>query len=226
MRQRWNLSIAACIIASAAPAAAVVAGDIVAVHERLRSDPSFQFEFSTTPPLKPAPDWMRAIADFIAAIFNLISPLIELVFWLGIALIFIGAVYYVGREIWLRTRRASNDENADETPIYRPAPSLTRALLEEADRLAAAGRYGDAVRVLLFRSIEDIQQFQPNYVREAMTSREIAHLSILPSLSRKAFSQIAAAVERNHFAGREIGADIFADCRAAYRTFAEPGNWS
>ena len=208
----------------AAPtAAAVVAGEVAAVHERLRADPSYQFAFSTPPASRPSPRWLQSVGEFIIRVIEFLAPVIQVLFWLGVAMIAAGAVYIIGREIWLRLRR-TNETAEEEAPVYRPAPALTRALLEEADRLAAKGRYGEAAHVLLFRSIEDIQRFQPNHVRVAMTSREISHLAILSPRAREAFSQIAAAVERSRFAGRDIGADIFTQCRAAYGVFAELGS--
>ena len=225
MRRKRGLSFGACLLFCAAPAtAALVAGEAAAVHERLRADPSYQFAFSNLPAAnRPPPQWMQEIAMFIIRAINFIAPVIQVLFWLGVALIAAGAVYIIGREIWLRLRREDAPEE-EETPIYRPAPALTRALLEEADRLAAAGRYAEAAHVLLFRSIEDIQRFQPNHVRAAMTSREISHLAILSPPAREAFAQIAAAVERSRFAGRDIGAEVFARCRAAYGVFAELGS--
>ncbi|MEO0398933.1 MAG: DUF4129 domain-containing protein [Pseudomonadota bacterium] len=225
MRPLRGFLIAVCVFVCAAPVGAIVAGDVAAAHEQVIADSSFQLEFASPSAPKPAPGWLQAIARLIAAFVDLISPLIEIVFWLGVALIIVGAIYLIGREIWLRTRRAENNDAPVTVSTYKPEPSLARALLEEADRLAAKGRYGEAVHVLLFRSVEDIQKFQPNYVRKAMTSREISRLPILPSHARSAFSQIAAAVERSHFAGREISADIFSDCRAAYLEFAQTSSW-
>lgn len=206
--------------------ASIDAGEIAAAHERLVEDKSFQFEFSTSPAPDPPPSWLIDIAELIGDIIRFISPVIEVIFWLGVCLIAAGAVYLIGREIFLRLRNADREEEVVESaPAYRQEPALARALLEEADRLAAEGRYGDAVRVLLFRSIEDIQRFQPRYVKKAMTSREIGHLSILSPAARTAFAQIAASVEQSHFAGRDIDAVAFADCRAAYGEFAK-GGWS
>lgn len=226
LRRKNSLSIAAYILIAATPAAAIVAGEIASAHERLRADASYQFEFSSMPAPNPAPGWIRAIANLIATIFEILSPLINIVFWLGVILIIAGGAYYICRELYLRLRRTTTDDSVNAPSLYSTAPALARALLEEADSLAAEGRYGEAARVLLFRSIEDIQRFQPNHVRKAMTSREIARLSILPPPARKAFSQIAGAVEQCHFAGCEIGSEIFSECRAAYRIFADAEKWS
>lgn len=240
-------------IAGGAGAWAFSVRDVAAVHTQLLEDPSYQFEFSHTPAAEPG--WFlralaaiaRAIVDAIAYVLSFLGPVIDffkpmfewiggflagvapaggIVFWAGIALIVAAALYYLLNYV-TRHRRADHGarDNAKQS-LYQLEPELARAFLEEADRLAAEGRFGEAVHALLFNSIEDIQRFQPNHIRQAMTSREIAHLAILPPSARSAFSQIAAAVERSHFAGRQIGASVFADCRAAYSAFAAPEAWS
>lgn len=197
-------------------------------YERLRADGSYQFEFSETPPAPEPPGWLDAVADALASVFGALGPLFSFIFWAGLALIAAGAAFLIGREIYRfaqKTKsREADDDDAEEK--YSPAPALARALLEEADRLAAEGRFGDAVHVLLFKSIEDIQLHRPNHVKIAMTSREIAKIPILTSPAARSFARIAAAVEACHFAGKRIGEDVFADCREAYLNFAAAEAWA
>jgi hypothetical protein len=108
-------------------------------------------------------------------------------------------------------------------PEWRPSAARARTLLEDADRLAAAGRYGEAVRLILFRSIEDIDERWPGQVRPALTSRDISALEILPGSARQTFSGIARVVEHSLFGGRPVSAEGFAQCRGAYETFALSG---
>jgi hypothetical protein len=109
---------------------------------------------------------------------------------------------------------------------WRPTEAAARALLEDADKLAAAGRYAEAARLLLHRSIEDIEGRRPKLVRPAFTAREIAELDDLPAAARATFSFIAGIVERSLFGGRDVDAAGFAECRQAYESFAFPGAWA
>jgi len=113
-------------------------------------------------------------------------------------------------------------KQAQETPkpVFRPTATRARALLEEADRLASEGRYSEAVRVLLHRSIEDIERAFPVTISPAQTSREIARLEPLSAQGRDVFTGIAQAVETSLFGGRALDAARFAECRAAYASFA------
>jgi hypothetical protein len=104
--------------------------------------------------------------------------------------------------------------------------AVARALLDEADRLAAAGRYAEAVRLILHRSIEDIEGHRPRLVRPAYTAREIGRLSDIPDNARNVFVGIAGVVEKSFFGGQGLDAAGFADCRKAYEAFAFPGAWA
>jgi hypothetical protein len=104
-------------------------------------------------------------------------------------------------------------------PEFRPAEARARALLEEADRLAREGRYGEAVRVLLHRSIDDMDEAFPATIMPSMTSREISLLQYLSEQGRATFVKIAQAVEASLFAGRPLSADQYAECRKAYESF-------
>ena len=202
-------------------------GSIEDAYQEIRKDSSLQFEFSELAPSNPPPSWLVDFFEFIAGIFQSLGPLINFVFWIGFILLCAAIAFLVGRHFW---RRFAGDRSGDveetQPDLYRPAPSFARSLLEDADRLAQEGDYAAAVHIILFRSIEDIQQRRPHSVRESFTSREIAGLDILPSLARREFSNIAAAVERSRFAGRSIDAALFAQCRASYVAFADAESWA
>jgi len=62
-------------------------------------------------------------------------------------------------------------------------------------------------------------------VKISLTAREIATLPAIPDSARAAFVGIARLVERGLFGGRPVGAQDFAECRAAYEAFALPDGW-
>lgn len=203
-----------------AASARPVAEDLLArAHAGLLGQSDLQFDFSAfTPPQPPA--WLKELAELMRAI----APVAKWVFWIGLALGALMILLFIGREL-LATRFPSlrrKPKVLTETG-WRPAPGRARTLLEDADRLAAAGRYGEAVRLILFRSIEDIDQRWPGQVAPALTSRDIAGLDILPPAARGTFAGIARVVEKSLFGGRSVDADEFAACRGAYQAFALPG---
>jgi len=127
-----------------------------------------------------------------------------------------GAVYLIGRAVY-ETRFAKpaiKKTEEPEIPLYQPAQAQARILLDEVDKLAAEGRYGEAVHTLLFRSIQDIDRNRPNVVRRSLTAREIGSLSVLTPEARTAFSTIAGVSELAHFGGVSVNTSRRA-CRAA-----------
>lgn len=197
---------------------------VARAHERLLSDKSLQFELKGFEPPKP-PGWLKGFAEFL----DLVAPLLKIVFWAGVAAAVGLILFFIGRELarlrWKGAARAVV-RKAEPAAEWRPAAAAARTLLEDADRLAADGRFAEAVHLLLFRSIEDLQGRRPHAVRPALTTRDIAALEALPASARPAFAKIAEAVERSFFGGRPVDAATFSDCRQAYEAFAFPGGWS
>jgi hypothetical protein len=122
-----------------------------------------------------------------------------------------------------KAKKERRGRNGEET--WRPGEEQAVQLLDEADMLATLGRYDEAARLLLHRSIGEIGAHRPDLVRPALTSRDIARHPLLPAGPAAAFARIAALVERSLFARRPLGAEDWQDCRLAYREFAFPEGW-
>lgn len=95
-----------------------------------------------------------------------------------------------------------------------------RQLFDDADRLAAEGRYDEATHLLLMRSVGQIAEVRPDLIDPSSTAREISALSALPDKARHAFAVIAERVERSLFALRRLSAEDWQAARAAYADFA------
>jgi len=194
----------------------------VDAHRQMLADPTLQFELEAFAPPPPPPPWPQWLIDFL----NFLAPLMQWVFWGGVALLGLIVVVMIVREIARRLpERAGEAEKTSEAPRpeFRPQKERARALLEEADRLAREGRFSEAVRVLLHRSIEDIERAFPLSVHIAMTSREISRIEPLSAHGRNVFSGIAHAVETSLFGGAPLDAARYAQCRSAYEAFAFEG---
>lgn len=189
-------------------------------HKALRKTPNLQFDFGAVPPPEKPPAWVKPLLDFLESL----APVLVYVFWGGVALGGILIIYFIGREFvpesWVRRKRIET-----VATDWRPDEGKARALLEDADSLAAAGRFEEAIHMLLFRSIDDLVTRRPGHVRPALTSRDIAGLDVLPGEARAAFTRLAQAVERTFFGGRPAGADEFGDARRDYEAFAFAEGW-
>jgi hypothetical protein len=214
------------VATEAAQQTSSAADGVAAAHAKMLRDTSLQFDWTAfnLPKPRPAPEWLKALAH----LFDAAAPLLGWVFKIGVIAALAFLLFFIVRElIWLRWPELKR-KRRPKPPVadWRPTEAEARALLEDADRLAAEGRFEEAVHILLFRSIEDIQGRKPHLLKPALTSRDIAGLDGLPKRARDAFGGIADAVERSFFGGRPVDAEGFAECRKAYEAFAFAEAWT
>jgi hypothetical protein len=204
-----------------------------AAQDRLMRDPSLQFSFDTAPP-PPAethlPHWLLAVLRAIGQFIAWIGQGLGWVFVAGLAIALLIVLAFIIREFinarWPNLLKQNRGRSKPALADWRPSEAVARALLEDADKLAADGRYAEAARLLLHRSIEEIEGRRPRLVRPALTSREISGLQDIPDAARTTFAAMAAVVERSFFGGRDVDAAGFAECRRTYEAFAFPGSWA
>lgn len=197
--------------------------------EALRADSGIQFAPVQPPAPAETPDWLRELGEFLGWLFGPIGDALsalgrvlgisgQAVTWLVIAI----GVAIIAFLAWrllapLRLRRRESEQAA---PEWTPDAAEARSLLEDADRLAAEGRYDEATHLLLKRSVGQIAEARPDLLEPSSTAREIAALPALPQAARGAFATIAERVERSLFALRSLSADDWHAARAAYAEFA------
>jgi hypothetical protein len=191
-----------------------------AAHERLLNTRGFQFDFPPQPkPPEPAP-WLEDLLELLASL----GPAFQWLFWIALAVAAAGLLWFIFREaIAARWPGRGARKPKPASVEWRPTETQARLLLADADALAAEGRFAEAARLLLHRSVEDIRERRPRLVRPALTSRDIAAHPDLPGAARQAFAAIARVVERGVFAARPVGAADWTEARTAYQTFALPG---
>jgi hypothetical protein len=189
-------------------------------HRQLLGDATIQFDLPAPDPPPQAPDWSGLEG---------MMPVLRILFWIVLAAFVLFVLYAIAMRLsgrqWSWPWRRKAKEEAEDTS-WRPEAGEARLLLGEADALAAKGLYAEAARLILYRSIEDIDDKRPDLVRPALTSRDICALEQIPGRPRSAFARIAAMVERSLFAGRPLLSGDWADCRAAYEEFAFADGWS
>ena len=210
-------------------AGGIIAGSEAAARDSaawtsLRADSSIQFAPVAPPPPQVTPDWLLAVGRFIE---RLLRPLGELLgmdwrwlMWTLLALAGAGALWLgwtLALAPLLARRRAAQVAVSEE---WAPDRDAALTLLEDADRLAAAGQYGEAAHLLLRRSVGQIGEARPGWLSPASTAREIGALQGLPERARQAFATIAQVVERSLFGLRGAGEGEWRQARAAYADFA------
>lgn len=177
-------------------------------------------------PPKPPPRWLQAIFEFLG---NL-GPVLQVIFWIAVALVVAGVLYFLFGEA-LRVRfgrdgKGKVDNPDDVLPDLRPDTQEALTLLEEADALARAGKFAEAVHLLLFRSINDIQQRLEGGVPRSLTAREIGSLRHLPERAKRGLGPIIQIVEHSFFGGRDVDAEGWKTARESYEHFAFGEGWA
>ena len=196
-------------------------------HRRLLADSGTQFDLPVYAPSEP-PAWLKAVGEFFGALFKFFgwaSPAGPYIFYGAIAVVVALVIWFLianrGAFAWSRRKR-----ERDSASEWQPDAAQARALLADAEALAAEGRYAEAARLLLRRSVEDIAQRLPEFLKPSLTARDIAGAPALPDRARPAFAAIAKVVEVSAFGARSVGAAAWEECRAAYARFALPESWA
>ena len=185
-----------------------------------------EWEAPPPEPLKPPPRWLTWLSDLLGGL----APLFQYLFYAIIVLVLGGLLYFIfGEAIRVRFGRSGAGKVSDDDDILvdvRPDAAMARGLLDEADALARAGKFAEAVHLLLFRSIEDIQTRLEGGVPKSLTAREIGGLGRLPERARRGLGPIIAIVERSFFGGRDVDATGWQEARASYEDFAFGEGWA
>jgi hypothetical protein len=213
-------------------------------YKGMRADPSIQFNLPPPPPDPKPPAWLEHFVKWLRDnIFEPIgkalrwvggffpdAPYARILLWAVLALAAVTLAWAIYNRVrhgeWrLRLPRLAPVTDIAEEEQWSPDEMPVRRWLEEADALAAQGKYAEAIHHLLFRSIDDIASRRPNVVRPALTSREIAASTAIPSRAGELFASIARTVERSLFGGRPVGQGDWTEARSAYTDFALAKAW-
>ena len=196
-----------------------------AYRELIESE-RFQTEMAQFEPPVPRepPDWLADLLRWLGTL----GPVWQTLFWIVVGGLAAIILYSIGRALYRRFSNPAVKEEEDEADaeFWRPEAGTAHGLLGEADALAKEGRFAEAAHLLLFRSIADIEQRLPDFMRPALTSRDISDASALPAPARTAFSSIARIVERGIFAVRPVDEQGWTEARSAYEQFAFGKNWA
>lgn len=193
--------------------------------DAVRADGDIQFAPVEIPPETPpaaSDNWLADLFEWIAWALSPVAefvgnnwPVLKWVLLALVAALIVFALWRLVGPLLTKPRIA-----ADDDPDFAPARAQAVQLLEEADRLAAEGRFDEATHLLLKRSVGQIAAARPDLIDPSSTAREISVLPALPDQAARAFATIAERVERSLFALRALSAEDWQAARAAYADFA------
>mgnify|MGYP003700497277 FL=1 len=162
--------------------------------------------------------------------FTIPPWLAEIIFWIVIALAVAMVAYFLfqlGYDL-LRDRGAFK-RNRDrpgaaaqrvETPVTAAPRAADPHSLAEADRLAAEGRFSEAIHLLLLVALQRLHRELGARVAPAMTGRELLHLPALPGATVAPLTRMVQLSEINHFGGRQAREPDYRAARGDYLAFS------
>jgi hypothetical protein len=218
-----RLALAALLLAGlvlvGAPAgaqpAAVPAGEAGARARATLADPRFQRALpshsESGEPFKKSPGGNFPVSSGEDDSRNVLFPTLgagaflgKLIFTVLLVVVGVLIVTWIGREILRRRRDARKDPVADPTAA---ASALEREpVFNDASRLAAEGRYAEAVHALLLAAIRHFAERSRTPVQPSRTSRELVRLLPLGPEAREAFAELVRTVELSLFGGAAVEA--------------------
>jgi hypothetical protein len=150
-----------------------------------------------------------------------LDPIVALLRWLGLGGVTVQLIRILGiggaivavllGAVWLAGKLA---ERGQESALSEgaAAPGLDAGPLLDAEALAAEGRFGEAIHLLLLRTFEVLARRMGSRLAPGMTAREALARLTLPSPARPALSDLVDAVESTTFAGRSASEGDYLRC--------------
>lgn len=125
-------------------------------------------------------------------------------------------ILWVGRAVAARVGRREEAAPGEAVPADT-APVARELQLDDAARLAAEGRYAEAVHALLLAAIRHFAERSRTPVQPSRTSRELVRLLPLGPDARDAFSDLVRMVELSLFGGAPVSAGDYESSLARFR---------
>lgn len=216
--------VAAGLIASAPAPARAQTADASRIDEAAKaalSDPRIQTELPGI--AKPVVPRVRPRPREEGQPWNLGAGA-KVVLWVVVAIAAAALIYLILKEVsGLRTRWRRKPAGGEAASELTPEAEIEEGdrLVAEADRLAAQGRFAEAIHLMLVHGLRRLEAEGMAGVRRAFTAREVLRRSSLPRRAKDLLAVIVAAVEFSHFGGRAADAKIYGDCRTAFLSFTE-----
>jgi hypothetical protein len=174
-----------------------------ALPSHTEGDEPFKKSSGGNSPVFPGGDDARDVSLPVLGAGALLGKLIFIVLLVVIGVLI---VIWIAREI-LRRRRP-DDPRKDPLPEAAAAASALERepAFEDASRLAAEGRYAEAVHALLLAAIRHFAERSRTPVQPSRTSRELVRLLPLGPEAREAFAELVRTVELSLFGGGAVEA--------------------
>ena len=153
--------------------------------------------------------------------FDEIKAAAKILLVVSIAVIALTIALHLRENLWSLSRARKLEFKKNETETRSAALERMEHSQAEADELARAGSFAEAMHVLLLRSVSEMRARFASPIAESLTSREIlGHLKMSPE-ERGVFARIVGGVEISLFGSHNPGEDEYLECRRNFDALTE-----
>lgn len=194
-----------------------VAQDVLSDSRYQRDLPSGQkVEVSPAPRQEPVPRLEEPEPPVVTDAGAAMDIGLWIIVFIAVVLIVLFLIEDLTGRRFLRNRPAEPETRVTDAEPDEEVVLLSVGPLEDADRLAAQGRFDDAVHVLLLGALESIRLSIGRVFEPSLTSRELVAKDFMPAPYRRLVATLVSAVETSRFAGHPAGESEFRRCRGIY----------
>lgn len=169
---------------------------------RILEGGDYQRSLPEEKPLPEPPDWD----------LGPLAGLVRILLWIGLAVVVGLAIAWLVSRLGGRASDAAVEDGPD-------APAQLDVPLDSAERLAAAGRFAEAIHVLLLETLAALSRAAR--LAPSLTSREIVARVPLPARARDALVGLVLAVEVSRFGGAPAAERDYRACLERFHAFLE-----
>jgi hypothetical protein len=141
-----------------------------------------------------------------------------IVLWIVVA-IAAGFLLYAFRDLLVGSRAGAWAEPEGATGAATPGKDAV--IMEAADELAAAGRFVEAMHMLLLQGLAHMRARLDEQFSDSLTSREILYSTKLPEAARVSLRDVVTRVELTYFGRQPAGLADYTACRASFHALAQ-----
>jgi hypothetical protein len=141
--------------------------------------------------------------------------------WVVVA-IAVGILLYAMRDLIPIWRSGTGDAwTQEEETLGAGGPGDQAVVLGEADELAAAGHFVEAMHVLLLQGLAHMRRRLDQQFSDSLTSREILYSTNLPEAARGSLRDVVDRVELTYFGKRPAALADYTACRESFNALTQ-----
>ncbi|HEY4404329.1 MAG TPA: DUF4129 domain-containing protein, partial [Xanthobacteraceae bacterium] len=138
--------------------------------------------------------------------------------WVVVA-IALGVLLYAFRDL-IPAWRPARAWAPGEAALGAATPGDQTVILDAADELAAAGRFMEAMHMLLLQGLSHMRQRLDEQFSDSLTSREILQRASLPETARASLRDVVSRVELTYFGRQPAALADYTACRESFNALA------